>query len=105
MHLVRDRSQASPRTSKRCGRHHTRPCTATHWGELISEAHQADKYSRRLGERITDGYAAKFQRLGDHAGNAPWGLRRGGEAHTQEVWEYAPPCPSCARRDGPRHMQ
>ncbi len=43
------------------------------WDELISEAHQADKYSRRLGERITDGYAAKFQRLGDQAGNAPWG--------------------------------
>jgi hypothetical protein len=55
------------------------------WDELISEAHQADKYSRRLGERITDGYAAKFQRLGDQAGNAPRGLRRGGEAHTLET--------------------
>ncbi len=54
------------------------------WNELISEAHQADRYSRRLGERISDGYAAKFQRLGDQAGNAPWGLRRTGETHTLE---------------------
>lgn len=55
------------------------------WDELISEAHQADRYSRRLGERISDGYAAKFQRLGDQAGNASWGLRRAGEAHTLEL--------------------
>ena len=55
------------------------------WDELISEAHQADRYSRRLGERISDGYAAKFQRLGDQAGNAPWGLRRGGDTHTLEL--------------------
>ncbi len=55
------------------------------WDELISEAHQADRYSRRLGERISDGYAAKFQRLGDQAGNASWGLIRRGEAHTLEL--------------------
>jgi hypothetical protein len=30
------------------------------WDELISEAAGAEKYSRRLSERITDGYAAKF---------------------------------------------
>ena len=54
------------------------------WDELISEAHAADKYSRRLGERITDGYASKFQRLGDQAGNAPWGMRRTGDAHVLE---------------------
>ena len=28
------------------------------WDELISEAAGAEKYSRRLSERITDGYAA-----------------------------------------------
>ena len=30
------------------------------WDELISEAAGAEKYSRRLSERITEGYAAKF---------------------------------------------
>jgi hypothetical protein len=35
------------------------------WDELISEAAGAEKYSRRLSERITDGYAAKFDRRDD----------------------------------------
>ncbi|MCJ7712489.1 MAG: recombinase family protein [Chloroflexi bacterium] len=37
------------------------------WDELISEAAGAEKYSRRLSERITDGYAAKF----DHHDRRP----------------------------------
>src|ERR1017187_960764 len=30
------------------------------WDELVAEAAGAERYSRRLSERITDGYAAKF---------------------------------------------
>jgi len=40
------------------------------------EAHEAERYSRRLGERITDGYAAKFRRLADPGGRAPLGFVR-----------------------------
>jgi hypothetical protein len=46
------------------------------WDEMIREAHEAERYSRRLGERITDGYASKFRAYSDQAGNAPRGFRR-----------------------------
>jgi hypothetical protein len=46
------------------------------WDELISEAAGAEKYSRRLSERIADGYAAKFDRRGDPGGHAGLGFRR-----------------------------
>ena len=46
------------------------------WDQMVTEAHEAERYSRRLGERITDGYAAKFRRLADPGGRAPLGFRR-----------------------------
>ncbi len=56
------------------------------WDELISEAAGAEKYSRRLSERITDGYAAKFDRRDDPGGHAGLGFRRLPEPpHTLEV--------------------
>ncbi len=56
------------------------------WDELISEAAGAEKYSRRLSERITDGYAAKFDHRDDPGGHAGLGFRRLPEPpHTLEV--------------------
>src|SRR3954449_3351380 len=46
------------------------------WELFAREAVEAEAYSRRLGKRIREGYAAKFRRLADQAGNAPWGFRR-----------------------------
>jgi DNA invertase Pin-like site-specific DNA recombinase len=46
------------------------------WDQMVTEAHEAERYSRRLGERITDGYAAKFRRLADPGGWAPLGFVR-----------------------------
>jgi DNA invertase Pin-like site-specific DNA recombinase len=56
------------------------------WDELISEAAGAEKYSRRLSERITDGYAAKFDHHDDPGGHAGLGFRRSAEPpHTLEI--------------------
>ena len=56
------------------------------WDELIGEAAGAEKYSRRLSERITDGYAAKFDHRDDPGGHAGLGFRRLPEPpHTLEV--------------------
>ena len=46
----------------------------------------AEKYSRRLSERITDGYAAKFDHHDDPGGHAGLGFRRSPEPpHTLEI--------------------
>lgn len=50
------------------------------WDQMIGEAHEAERYSRRLSGRITDGYDAKYRRLADPGGFAPLGFRRTGEA-------------------------
>ena len=56
------------------------------WDELISEAAGAEKYSRRLSERITEGYAAKFDQEHDPGGHAALGFRRLAEPpHTLET--------------------
>ena len=46
------------------------------WGR---ETVEAEAYSRRLGKRIREGYAAKFRRLADPGGHAPLGFRRTAE--------------------------
>ncbi|MFI5259464.1 MAG: recombinase family protein [Candidatus Limnocylindrales bacterium] len=46
------------------------------WDELVAEAASAERYSRRLSGRITDGYAAKFDRQNDPGGHAGLGFRR-----------------------------
>ena len=48
------------------------------WELFAREAVEAEAYSRRLGKRIREGYAAKFRRLADQAGNPSWGFRRVG---------------------------
>ena len=55
------------------------------WDQMISEAHESERYSRRLGDRITDGYAAKFKGIGDPGGHAGLGFRRAGEARVLEI--------------------
>ena len=49
------------------------------WEEWARETVEAEAYSRRLGKRIREGYAAKFRRLGDPGGHAPLGFRRTAE--------------------------
>ena len=49
------------------------------WDQFIREAHEAEAYSRRLGKRIREGYAAKRRRLGVPGGSkAPLGTVRQG---------------------------
>lgn len=55
------------------------------WDEFVRESHEAESYSRKLGKRIREGYAAKRRRLSDPGGNAPYGFRRGGPDRTLEV--------------------
>ena len=56
------------------------------WEEWARDAVEAESYSRKLGKRITEGYAAKFRRLSDQGGSAPYGFRRRGEKpHTLEI--------------------
>lgn len=56
------------------------------WDELISEAAGAEEYSRRRSERITEGYAAKFDQEHDPGGHAALGFRRLPEPpHTLEI--------------------
>jgi DNA invertase Pin-like site-specific DNA recombinase len=56
------------------------------WDELVAEAAGAERYSRRLAERISDGYAAKFERHDDQGGLPPLGFRRSAEPpHTLEI--------------------
>jgi DNA invertase Pin-like site-specific DNA recombinase len=56
------------------------------WDELVAEAVGAERYSRRLSERITDGYAAKFDRHDDPGGHAALGFRRSPTpSHTLEI--------------------
>lgn len=46
------------------------------WDELVEEFTDAERYSRRLAEKITDGYAGKFDMPSDQAGLPPLGFRR-----------------------------
>ena len=46
------------------------------WDELVAEATSAERYTRRLAEKVTDGYGAKFEMHSDQGGNAPLGFRR-----------------------------
>ena len=49
------------------------------WETWAREAVEAEAYSRRLGRRIREGYAAKRRRHADPGGRAPYGFRRAGE--------------------------
>jgi hypothetical protein len=46
------------------------------WDELVAESTSAERYTRRLAEKVTDGYGAKFEMHSDQGGNAPLGFRR-----------------------------
>ena len=51
------------------------------WDELVSEAAGAERYSRRLAVRITEGYEQKFAKQDDPGGHAALGFRRTEERH------------------------
>lgn len=56
------------------------------WDELVAEATAAERYIRRLAGRIADGYAEKFDRHGDQAGNPTLGFRRAADPpHLLEI--------------------
>ena len=55
------------------------------WEIFARESVEAEAYSRRLGKRIGEGYAAKFRRFGDQGGNAPFGFVRDGPSRTLAV--------------------
>jgi hypothetical protein len=56
------------------------------WDELVAESAAAERYIRKLADRITDGYAEKFAHHGDQAGHPTLGFRRGAEPpHVLEV--------------------
>jgi DNA invertase Pin-like site-specific DNA recombinase len=48
------------------------------WDEWTREAVEAESYSRKLGRRIREGYAAKRRRLGEPGGRPPFGFDRAG---------------------------
>ena len=47
-----------------------------HWDQLVDEAKDAERYSRRLSRRIREGYASKRARERDPGGRPPFGFRR-----------------------------
>ena len=55
------------------------------WDELVAESASAERYSRRLSERITDGYRQKFDTQQDPGGRAALGFRRTADRHTLEI--------------------
>src|SRR5450759_4435325 len=55
------------------------------WDELVAESAGAERYSRRLSERITEGYAAKFDQENDPGGHPALGYRRTEERHLLEI--------------------
>ncbi len=46
------------------------------WDQLVAEATDAERYSRRLSRRIREGYASKLTKQRDPGGRAPFGFRR-----------------------------
>jgi DNA invertase Pin-like site-specific DNA recombinase len=55
------------------------------WDELVAESASAERSSRRLSERITEGYEQKFDKQDDPGGHAALGFRRSTERHTLEI--------------------
>ena len=47
-----------------------------HWDQLVEEAKDAERYSRRLSRRISEGYASKRATQRDPGGHPPYGFRR-----------------------------
>ena len=47
-----------------------------HWDQLVDEAKDAERYSRRLSRRIREGYASKRAKQRDPGGHPPIGFRR-----------------------------
>ncbi len=55
------------------------------WDQMVREAHDAERFSRNLSEKITDGYAAKFKGQADQGGRAGLGFRRAGDPPVLEI--------------------
>jgi hypothetical protein len=50
-----------------------------HWDQLVDEAKDAERYSRRLSRRIKEGYASKLVKERDPGGHPPFGFLRNGD--------------------------
>lgn len=55
------------------------------WEDFAREAVEAESYSRRLGKRIREGFAAKRRRLGEPGGRPPYGYARAGRPPVLEA--------------------
>jgi DNA invertase Pin-like site-specific DNA recombinase len=60
------------------------------WDQLVAEATDAERYSRRLSRRIREGYASKLARQRDPGGRAPYGFRRDERKLLEPIDELAP---------------
>ncbi len=64
-----------------------------HWDQLVDEAKDAERYSRRLSRRIKEGYASKLAKERDPGGRPPFGFRR-------NAAKLLEPDPIASRRSG-----
>jgi DNA invertase Pin-like site-specific DNA recombinase len=60
------------------------------WDQLVAEATDAERYSRRLSRRIREGYASKLARQRDPGGRAPYGFRRDERKLLEPIAELVP---------------
>src|ERR1035437_8773249 len=62
------------------------------WDELVAEATAAERYTRRLAERVRGGYGGKFERHSDQGGRSPRAAAgRGGGRDVGPPYAPAPP--------------
>ncbi|TAM73575.1 MAG: recombinase family protein [Chloroflexota bacterium] len=61
-----------------------------HWDQMVAEATDAERSSRRLSRRITEGYASKRASQRDPGGHPPFGFRRNPAKLLEPVPEQAP---------------
>jgi DNA invertase Pin-like site-specific DNA recombinase len=59
------------------------------WDQLVAEATDAERYSRRLSRRIREGYASKLAKQRDPGGRAPYGMRRNSQKLLEVIPEQA----------------
>ena len=61
-----------------------------HWDQLVDEAKDAERYSRRLSRRIKEGYASKLVKERDPGGHPPFGFLRNGDKLLEPDPEHLP---------------
>ena len=73
-----------------------------HWDQLVDEAKDAERYSRRLSRRIKEGYASKLVKERDPGGHPPFGFLRNGDKLLEPDPERLPVGASGVRVRGSR---